>query len=326
MARHEQFSVNALTVGTINGSVYPGAPGTGNVYYVQNTSDTDAYNLLHQRYGGVYYEDGSKVLWPCTAADADVAIQAALDACVANRNDYVLVMSSASDYDLTAVLTMSKKSVHLISPAGLGLDCGGKNATRLHQTADAGCINVTGANCEVAGFYFKNYNNKPTIYGGASGADCLHVHHNHFNLNATTTSGVPAVDCSTASGASFITIENNTFATNVSTLTFSSIISVSPSCTWAKVNGNNIMIGDGCTAVIGIYNGSYKGQTNDNTISGLAGGGGETGSITTAITIGGGVAIGNRIATANTADCSGGGTYSWLLTYSGATGGALVAH
>jgi hypothetical protein len=126
---------------------------------------------------------------------------------------------------------------------------------------------------------------------------------------------VPQIDFS-ASSSSFILIENNTIASNVSDLTFSSIINVSSSCTWAKVLNNNIIIGDGCTATIGIANYGYKGQTSGNTVSANTGGGGAAGTITTAIVIGGGIANDNRMNVANTADYGTAGTYSFLANYS----------
>ena len=113
------------------GGIVLGAVGIGNVYYVCKTTDTAVYADMWKRYGGSRkkYEDDSLILHS--------TIQSALDATVECRNDYVIVMPSDSDYDLTAVLTMSKKSVHLICPAGLGYDVGATNAARIHQTTDA---------------------------------------------------------------------------------------------------------------------------------------------------------------------------------------------
>ncbi len=294
----------------------------GRVFYVINSTSEAAYADLVRKTDP--YPDGvAKVYVGATSS----AIQAALDACVTGRGDYVLVLPSNTDYDLDAKLTMSKRDVHLI-----GVDYmfnkqedGANSATKLHMTADDDMILLTGGNCEVAGFYLKNYNNQSTIMVTGAIADCTHIHHNHFGLYATTTNGVPAIDMSAAS-SSFQLIERNTFASVVSDLTFASIINISSSCTWAKVLNNNFMCGDGNTWTICIANYSYKGQTSGNTIAALSGGGGATATITTAIAIGGGIANKNILHVVNTADVAGGGTYSYIENYSHSSGGALVAH
>jgi len=291
-------------------------PTFGKIFFVAHGSDSFAGDLLSEF---PVDKDGVPRVYITTAgADTDnLAIQAALDACVDSRNDYVIVLPSNNDYDLAAVLTMSKRDVHLIGMDYLfnKQECGSNSATKIHQVADYDIITLTGGNCEIAGFYFKNYNNQGTIVNATGTCDCPHIHHNHFNLNATTTAGVPQIDFS-ASGSSFVLIEKNTIATNVSDLTFSSIINVSSSCTWAKVLDNNIIIGDGCTATIGIANYGYKGQTSGNTVAGLSGGGGASGTVSTAIAIGGGIANDNRLNVVNSADYGTAGTYSFLANYS----------
>lgn len=291
--------------------------GAGRIFWVCQSTNTGYYTELVANHPA--YSDGVPSVY--------TTIQAALDACVANRNDFVLVMPDSSDYDLTAALTMTKRDVHLIGVDFLihPWEIGANSAVKLHQTGDYDVITLTGGNCEIAGFYFKNYNNQGSVVCTGAVADYAHVHHNHFNMNATTTSGVAQVDFSGAT-SSFATIERNTFATNVSDLTFASLIDIPSSCTWARVWKNNFMIGDGCTCTIVIKNLSYKGQTNDNDICTANGGGGATSTITNAITIGGGVAFGNRIATVNTTttDLAGGGSYSFVENYNGVNGGSLA--
>jgi len=309
------------------GAIARALPATmGKIFFVGHGSDTFTGDLLNEF--PVDRDGVPRVYLTVAGADTDeLAIQAALDACVESRNDYVLVLPSNNDYDLAAALTMSKRDVHL-----LGMDylfnkqeTGSNSATKIHQIADYDAITLTGGNCEIAGFYFKNYNNQGTIVCTGAVADCAHIHHNHFNMNATTTSGVPQVDFAGAS-SSFALIEKNTFATNVSSLTFASIVSISSSCTWAKVLDNNFMIGDTCVATIVINNLSYKGQTHDNDISVLSGGGGATGTITNAITIGGGTAFGNRMAIAGTTtqDLVGGGATAFVDNRDANNGGSLA--
>jgi hypothetical protein len=310
------------------GAISRALPATlGKIFFVVHGDDAFAGNLLNEF---PVDSDGVPRVYVTTtesALTADLAIQAALDACVASRNDYVIILPSNYNYKLGAALTMSKRDVHLI---GLDYlfnkhDTGANSATKVQQTADADIITLSGGNCEIAGFYFKNYNNQGSVYITGAVCDCAHVHHNHFNMNATTTYGVAQVDASTAS-SSFLLIERNTFATNVSNLTFASLIDISSSCTWAKVLRNAFMIGDGCTMTIVINNLSYKGATNDNDIMCANGGGGATSTITNAITIGGGVAMGNRmtIAGTTTQDLVGGGSLSFVDNRDAITGGSLA--
>ena len=298
----------------------------GKVFFVVHGEDVWAGDLLNEF--PVDRDGVPRVYVTTTSADTDeLAIQAALDATVAGRNDYVLVLSSTNDYDLAAALTMTKRDVHLIGLDYLSnkLEFGCNSATKIHQTGNYDVITLTGGNCEIAGFYFKNYNNQGTIVCTGGVADVSHIHHNHFNMNATTTSGVAQVDFSGAS-SSFVTIARNTFASNVSDLTFASLINISSSCTWGRVWKNNFMIGDGNTVTSVIINSSYKGQTLDNDIMVANGGGGATATITNCITIGGGCAFGNRMAVVDTTttDLNGGGTYSFVNNYNGLNGGALA--
>ncbi len=301
-------------------------PTLGKIFFVVHGEDSFASELLYEF--PTDSEGVPRVYVTTTSADTDdLAIQAALDACVTSRNDYVLVLPSGNDYDLATKLTMSKRDVHLIGMDFLSnkQECGSNSATKLHMVADDDMILITGGNCEVAGFYLKNYNNQSTIVVTGAIADCTHIHHNHFGLYATTTKGVPSIDMS-ASSSSFQLIEKNTFASVVSDLTFASIINIGSSNTWAKVNYNNFMCGDGNTWTSCIYNVSYKGQTIGNDIMAANGGGGATSTITNCITVGGGCAFGNRMAVVDTTttDLSGGGTYSFVENYNGLNGGTLA--
>ena len=301
-------------------------PTLGKIFFVCHGDDTWTADLAYEFPTD---SDGVPRVYRTTpSSDTDsTAIQAALDACTASRNDYVLILPSNNDYDLQTKLTMSKRDVHLI-----GMDYlfnkqeeGSNSAVKLHMIADDDALLLTGGNCEFAGFYCKNYNNQSFIVVTGGIADCTHIHHNHFGLYATTTNGVPSIDMS-ASSSSFQLIERNTFASVVSDLTFSSIINIGSSNTWAKVFRNNFMIGDGNTITSVIYNASYKGQVHYNTIGASNGGGGATSTITNAITIGGGSAFGNLMAVVDTTttDLSGGGSYSFVNNYNGLNGGTLA--
>jgi len=174
--------------------------GVGNIYVVAQQANANVYNYcaaeLSQKYA-----DGSESL--------HTTIQSALNATVANRNDYVIVMPDSSDYDITAALTMTKRNVHLICPAGLGTNGFPTNAARIHQnTDDLACITVTGDCVEIAGFFFK----------GDEGGDIItlsgtrwhpNIHDNFFGIAATASSANFGI---VGTGAvSHFTIWNNYF-------------------------------------------------------------------------------------------------------------------
>ena len=158
-----------------------GTPGMGfgNVYYVVQTTNTIPYAEMDRKFRGKKYSDSSLIM--------HTTIQSALDATVANRNDYVIVLPDPSDYDITAALTMSKARTHLICPAGLGWKGMPPNMVRIHQTtASTAWITVTADTVEIAGFFFKD--------DGSSRGDMItlsgtrwhpHIHDNFFGMSAT---------------------------------------------------------------------------------------------------------------------------------------------
>lgn len=313
------------------GNLVMGGLGVGNVYYVCNTANTEVYAELLKKFGGERYADGSAILYPHTAVGATVTInglQNALNACVSSRNDYVIVMPSEADYDIAEALTMSKKAVHLICPAGLGNKVGATNAARIHQNAAYPVITLSQSAIEIAGFYVKNY----AQYAGFNavqnvanvGVYGCNIHHNQFNMRSTTTSAKPMIDFSGDAGA-WGSIESNWFVTAVSNATYTSIIQIGSSATCARVENNSITIGDGCTATLGISNAAVKGNTNFNVFSECGGDGATSGgTIATAIAIhASGCAIGNRAAVGSGKILSGGTSdHSYSDNIGGATGDA----
>lgn len=121
--------------------------GIGNIYYVIKTSESYYQQFLDDYQGE--YSDGSKMVHP-DAGTGD-GIQTALDATVECRNDYVIVQPSDSDYELTTPLTLSKKCIHLLAPAGLGNEVGSTNAVRfeLHGTTVTGYDDTNGVDVSV---------------------------------------------------------------------------------------------------------------------------------------------------------------------------------
>jgi len=232
--------------------------GVGNVYRVIKSTETYYQDFLTD-YDG-YYTDGSAIV--------HTTIQSALDATVECRNDYVIVQPSDSDYDITAALTMSKKCVHLICPAGLGNDIGATNACRIHQTTAAtNIIQISDASIEVAGFYLKPYTNVSHITLAATSYS-PNIHHNSFMLFTSSTTCEPAI-AGTGDAGAWGSIERNWFvAQSGNDATIAKIVSIQPSATAARVCFNEFTIGDGLTATIALYNGATKGMVRGNIFGG----------------------------------------------------------
>jgi hypothetical protein len=149
-------------------------PGAGNIYYVIQSSNDDYTRFVRDMMFS--YPDGTVSVYG--------TIQAALDACVAERNDYVYVMPDSADYDLTATLTMSKKAVHLIGPGAMPGIPGATNAARIHQTGAYAAITISGQACEVAGLFIKCKQDKTGIEISAA-AHNANIHNNFVALATT---------------------------------------------------------------------------------------------------------------------------------------------
>ncbi len=275
-------------------------PTTGKVFFVIHADNSNLNHLLEEF---PVDRDGVPRVYQTTtgAATDNLAIQAALDACVAGRDDYVIVMpSNANDYDLGAVLTMSKHNVHLISWEAINPSpdrVGASRSTVLEQTAAADVVSITGQNCEFAGFYIKPKANKTTVLIGAA-AHGYKIHHNLMYVTVSTTMTEYVVDGS-AAGAIYGTISNNFFTSQSGTC--AGVIFIHQSCTGSMIVKNYLICGDGATWTLGIYNGGYKGVTQYNVVAAITGAGAD-GTVTTAFTTTGGVCNHNVANTANTAD------------------------
>ena len=294
--------------------------GIGNVYRVIKSSEA-YYGQFIEDYQ-FEYSDGS------LAVHADDGsgdgIQSALDACVECRNDYVIVQPSDSDYDLTAVLTLSKKGVHLICPAGIGNEYGANGACRLHQTTAATDVfAMSDSSIEIAGFYLKNYQNISHITMAATSYS-PNIHHNTFTMNITSTTAEACIAGTGDAGAWGTGIYNNWFVSYAGTsATIASIITIGSSATAAHIEHNRFTIGDGNTATVCITNSAVKGGTNYNLFE--TGGGTYGGTITHCVSIhASGSAIGNRATVADGVIVVGGTSdSSFSDNMNGAGGGAV---
>lgn len=272
--------------------------GVGNVYWVIKATETFYPQFLTDKQ--FKYSDGS--------SSVHTSLSSALSATVECRNDYVIVLPSNSDVDITAALALNKKSVHLLCPAGLGYDVGATNACRVHQnTASTALIAISDASVEVAGFYFKPYADASHITVAATSYG-LNIHHNFFTLSWSS-SPAAAILCAGDGGAWGIVSYRNIFQSmSGDNVTCASLITVGTSATGARCNYNTIIIGDGNILTIGIDNSAVKGETNFNTFSESGGASvGSGGTITNAFNIHAtGCAIGNRAAVGTAQLCSGG--------------------
>lgn len=293
--------------------------GVGNVYYVIKTNES-YYGNFTADHGGTY-PDGSEIVYGATAATSQVAIQAAITACVEGRNDYVVVMPSDSDYDLTDVITVNKKCVHVVCPAGFGYERGATNACRLHQTTDAKAIfAVTDASVEIAGFYFKNYQNHSAITM-ATGAYAPNIHNNTFVISMTSTTAEPLIAC-TGDAPAWGGIERNWFISQAGDDgTIAIVVDIPGPATGARCNYNDFMMGDGNTATVAISMGATKGSANFNTFASAGNDGGYTHCISLGTWA---TAIGNRGTVADSILITGGtASYSLSDNMNGASGGAI---
>ncbi len=297
--------------------------GVGNVYFVIKSSEAyyDAFVEARQH----QYSDGSFSVH----ADAGTGdgIQTALDACVANRNDYVIVQPSQSDYDLTVALTLSKKAVHLLCPAGFSYGVGANNACRIHQTGSAPVIEVSDSAIEIAGFYFKNAATEGGIIISNSTYG-LNIHNNYWAMNLNTATNEPMIGPlianTTGDAGAWSTIERNFIQSQAgASATIAAIIRFNSQATGIRIVNNHIGIGDtDNTATVGILNSSVKGMTNDNdffayqTASGV-------GVFTHCINIhASGVAYGNRGNVADSELIVGGTSgKSFIFNYNSVSGG-----
>lgn len=286
--------------------------GIGNVYYVCKSDESYYAQFVDDRQGE--YSDGSMIV--------HTTIQSALDATVECRNDYVLVQPSNSDYDLTAALTMSKKSVHLLCTAGLGYDIGANNSCRIEQTTDScAIIEVSDAAVEIAGFYLKPYYGQSHITLAAT-SYAPNIHHNTFVLKWESGGANKPAIAGTGDACAWGGIERNWFVSQAGDdQTCPVIVDIKASATAARFNHNEMTLGDGNTATIGISNAATKGTVNFNLFNNA----GSDATWTHCISLGSyGSAIGNRGTVADSILVTGGEAgVSLSDNMNGASGGAI---
>jgi hypothetical protein len=200
-------------------------------------------------------------------------------------------MPSDSDYDLTAVLTLSKKCVHLICPGGLGLERGATSAARIHQnTAATSIFAISDAAIEVAGLWWKQYADVTHMTIAAT-SYALNIHNNHVP-HIWSASPTADIICSGDGGAWGQVAHHNYFISQGGDdLTCTNLITIGASATGARCDYNDFFLGDGNIVTIGINNAATKGSANYNDFMSA----GSDATWTHCIAIGSyGSAIGNR--------------------------------
>lgn len=300
-------------------------PAAGNVYYVMQTTNT-LYTAFANAHAGKY-RDGSAIL------HSD--IQSALDATVANRGDYVIVMPDSADYDITATLTMTKARTHLIAAGGSGWGGMQGNMVRLHMnTASTDFITVTGDCVEIAGFFFKqDATSRDDIIYLSGTRWTPWIHDNFFGMSATASTSKYGIYGDGA--VSHFVIERNYFTnynpgvvsgTNNDVAGFIGLTSASS--TRGVIQDNIMISGANTTVAKAIYVTGYGIIIRNNHIhQNAAFGGSDAGAITVGIDASGDCAlIRNTFTGMNEAACIANATAdaNCALNYDGYNGGTVV--
>lgn len=292
----------------------PAAMGVGNIYYVLKSTESFYPQFIKDKQFS--YSDGSK--------SVHTAIQTALNKTVANRNDYVIVNPSQSDYDISAVLSLSKKVVHLLAPGGLGNRVGSTAACRIHpHSTDVPTIKLTDSSIEVAGFYFKNYSNQ-TILQLAQNSYACNFHNNNFVWAAASTTCVPIVTNIVSGntlndGGSWGSVEANWFVNSAGgSATVAVLFQIHGNAKDCRIKYNEFTLSDAITVTVGVDNQAVGAAVDFNTFRGDAAVAVWTNCINV---IAAGSAIGNIGAVATGQLLSGGtAASSFSENYDGATG------
>lgn len=298
--------------------------GVGNIYHVVQAANTNVYNHVVANFSQ-QYTDGS--------VSVHTTIQSALNATVGNRNDYVIVWPDSSDYDITAALTMSKRNVHLICPAGI--EGGGfpTNAARVHQNTNAtACITVSADCVEIAGLFFKGEEGSDIITLSSTRWHAV-IHDNFFGIAATASSNNFGI---VGTGAcSHCSIYRNYF-TNYSPGAMTgtdndvaAFVSLSSnSSTRNNICDNVMMTGANTAVAAGISYAGYGGVIAGNLLwENVAFGSSQAGTFTLGISTSADVLVANNrigIATANNGVNGGTADQSYVSNYEGTNGATAL--
>ena len=147
----------------INQNFIEGAGIFGNLYIVGNAAYDTNINYLRSKFGGNYYADGSAVMQP--------TIQAAINACVDWRGDFIIV--GPRTYVVTSPVLFNKKGITVLSTFNIsGQDNGERFTLNSDDTADIATA-IISEPCTISGLGFDSANsaNGTIVMGPGSGFD-----------------------------------------------------------------------------------------------------------------------------------------------------------
>ena len=300
--------------------VVGGITTTGAIHFVHPTLGSDA-------------NDGLSTDTPF--ATIQQGITASRDA----KDDYVILMPSSTDYDVTATTTVDKNRIHIICPSGIGWGGMPGNSARMHMnTAATDWFTITADNVEIAGIFFKadatSTTGSPIVFSGTRW--CGNIHDNFFGLYAAAAStgnyGIVGTGACNhmAIHNNYFTVYSPALNTGNNNLVAAFIGFTSGSSTRNIIRDNVLVTGVNSTIAAGILEAGTGTMVIGNYLhESVLNGGNDAGVFTLGISTGTDAQVANNIisiAAASAANAVSGGTadQSYLLNYEGHSGGTLA--
>jgi len=215
------------------------ARGSGRMFWVKQTTASDYTTFVAEHPA---YEDGVAAVY--------TTIQAAIDAAVTNRGDYIYVTSDGSDYDSLTTITVNKDRLHIIAPQNYdGGGLGSRNEVRLEATGAVPVFTINNGTTEIAGFFIKCAADQPA-FTLKTGLFHVEIHNNYVAGRTEAGAGVGLLY--TAGYTNHASIHDNFFDCNYNPGTTKTIdgaiILSSNSCT-RNIIRNNIIVSGTATTV-----------------------------------------------------------------------------
>lgn len=219
---------------------------TGRIFWVKQEAASDYTTFVAEHPA---YSDGVAAVY--------TGVQAAIDASVTNRGDYIRVTSDGSDYDSATTITVNKARLHIV--AEQNFDHGGfgaRNEVRLHATGDVPVFTISSAPVVIAGFFMKCATDQPA-FTLATGLFHVEIHHNYIGGATEDGDGLGLIY--TAGYTNHASIHDNYFdgayAPGTTKTIAGAIILSSSSCTRNIISNNIIVTGASTTLTKAIHAG-----------------------------------------------------------------------
>ena len=218
--------------------------GRGRVFWVKQEAAADYTTFVAEH---PVYEDN--------IASVYTTIQAAINAAVTNRGDYIYVTSDGSDYDSATTITVNKNRLHVLAPQGFdGGGFGANNSVRLNATGDVPVFTISAAPCEIAGFFIKCATDQPA-FTLTTGLFHIEIHHNYVGGATEDGDGLGLIY--TAGYTNHCSIHDNYFdgayAPGTTKTIAGAIVLSSASNTRNIISNNIIVTGTATTLTKAIY-------------------------------------------------------------------------